>query len=272
VTSRRVFPQSNSRRNGHDELERKPKGEGSLFKSNGYWIYSYGYTVDGRQRKRKKRLGTVEQLPTEGAAWKEALKARSKLISAIATETVMTSAVENVTCGELLTQYIEYLKHKKKPSAYVIERCIAANIGPFFGPKKVAKLESQHFEQYRKMRLTKDGVCNATVDHDFTYLKSALMLEYKKTPSRVLKVPYIAKSGEDNVRHGFLELDGYDRLLAELPLSLKCIFVLGYHIGNRKGALLDLKWSQIDFENKVIRFVKMQNRKPVAIAVTWSPG
>ena len=38
---------------------------------------------------------------------------------------------------------------------------------------------------------------------------------------------------------------------------------MAYHIGNRKGALLDLKWPQVDFANGVVRFVRLQNRKPV---------
>jgi integrase len=49
-------------------------------------------------------------------------------------------------------------------------------------------------------------------------------------------------------------------------MSLKCIFVLAYHVGNRKGALLQLKWPQIDFKNGVVRFIRMQNRKPVPLA------
>jgi integrase len=87
----------------------------------------------------------------------------------------------------------------------------------------------------------------------------------RRTPSRVVKVPHIAKSGEDNVRSGFLAFDGYEKVLEELPLSLKCMFVVAYHIGNRKGALLDLKWQQVDFKNGVIRFIRMQNRKPVPL-------
>jgi integrase len=119
---------------------------------------------------------------------------------------------------------------------------------------------------YRRMRIEEDGVSNATVDHDFTYLKSALLHEYKKTPSRVLKVPHIPKSREDSVRKGFLEFDGYEKVLVDLPRSLKCMFVVAYHIGNRKGVLLELKWTQVDFENDFIRFTRLQNRKPVPVA------
>jgi len=55
-------------------------------------------------------------------------------------------------------------------------------------------------------------------------------------------------------------------VLVQLPLSLKSVFVVGYHISNRKSALLDLEWPQVDFKNGVIRFIRMQNRKPVPMA------
>jgi integrase len=244
--------------------QRKRKGEGSLFQHNGYWFYTYGYTADGRQRKKKKCLGSVEAFKTEAAAWTEAKRFRDQFIADIKAGKVATPQVESVTCGELLTEYITHLKAQKKPAAYVIEKCVEANIRPFFGAMKVAKLETRHFERYREMRT--EAVSNATVDHDFTYLKSALLFEYKKTPSRVVKVPHIPKSGEDNVRSGFLEFDGYEKVLAELPISLKCMFVVAYHIGNRRGALLELKWPQVDFTNGVVRFIRMQNRKPVPMA------
>ncbi len=246
------------------EPSRKRKGEGSLFESNGYWFYTYGYTVDGEQRKKKKCLGSVEKFKTETAAWAEAKRIRDQFITDIKTGRVAASAVDKVTCGELLTQYVTHLKAQKKPAAYIIGKCVEANIRPFFGAIKVAKLQTSDFERYRAKRT--QTVSDATVDHDFTYLKSALLLEYKKTPSRILRVPHIPKSGEDNVRHGFLEFDGYEQVLEELPVSLKGLFVVGYHVGNRKGALLQLKWPQVDFANGVIRFIRMQNRKPVPIA------
>jgi integrase len=246
------------------EEQRKRKGEGSLFQHNGYWFYTYGYTVDGEQRKKKKCLGPVEKFKTEAAAWTEAKRVRNQFVTDVNTGKVVTSGVDNLTCGELLTQYIAHLKAQKKPAAYVIEKCVEANIRPFFGLKRVAKLQTSDFDRYREMRA--QTVSNATVDHDFTYLKSALLFEYKKTPTRVARVPHIPKSGEDNVRHGFLEFDGYEEVLAQLPLSLKSVFAVGYHIGNRKGALLSLRWPQVDFKNGVVRFIRMQNRKPVPVA------
>lgn len=192
--------------------ERNRKGEGSLFESNGYWYFTYGYTVDGERRKKKKCLGSIQEFPTEDGAWSEALKARNKFITDVTTGRVATSSVESVTCGDLLDEYVKHLKLKRKPSAYIIEKCIEASVKPFFGSKKVGRLGSRDFEQYRAKRITENGVCNATVDHDFTYLMAALNLEHRKKPhTRVPVVPTIPKSGEDNIRQGFLELDGYDK-------------------------------------------------------------
>ncbi len=246
--------------------ERKRKGEGSLFESNGYWYFTYGYTVDGERRKKKKCLGSIERFPTADDAWGEAMTTKKQFITAVTTGTVTTSSVESVTCGELLDEYVKHLKLRKKPSAYVIERCVEAHVKPFFGAKRVVSLRDKDFERYRADRIANDGVSDTTVDHDFTYLKAALNLEHDKKPrTRVPVVPTIPKSGVDNVRHGFLELADYDKVLEKLPISLKCLFVVGYHIGNRRGALLGLKWNQVDFEEGLIRFHRKENGKPVPV-------
>ena len=124
---------------------RQRKGDGSLFQYDGYWFYTYGYTVDGKQRKKKKCLGPIDKFETESAAWQAARRARDEFITDIKTGKVATPAVATVTCSELLSQYVAHLKAQKKPAAYVIEKCVEANIRPFFGPIKVARLETGAF-------------------------------------------------------------------------------------------------------------------------------
>jgi len=38
----------------------------------------------------------------------------------------------------------------------------------------------------------------------------------------------------------------YQKLLFELPEVLRLLFVIAYHVGLRKGALLRIKWTQVD--------------------------
>ncbi len=53
---------------------------------------------------------------------------------------------------------------------------------------------------------------------------------------------------------GFLERDGYDRLLPVLPEVLRLILVIGWHVGARRGELLKLEWSDVDLEKRTIFF------------------
>ena len=43
------------------------------------------------------------------------------------------------------------------------------------------------------------------------------------------------------------------RLKTALPECLKLLLVVAYHVGNRLGELLKLRWSEVDFNNNQIR-------------------
>jgi integrase len=56
-----------------------------------------------------------------------------------------------------------------------------------------------------------------------------------------------------STRTGFLGDDGHVRLKTALPECLKLLLVVAYHVGNRLGELLKLRWSEVDFNNNQIR-------------------
>jgi len=68
----------------------------------------------------------------------------------------------------------------------------------------------------------------------------------------VVRQVHIPMLAEDNVRTGFLDDAGYLRLRRELPEYLRPIFVVAYHVGNRAGEILRLRWTQVDFANNQI--------------------
>jgi len=69
----------------------------------------------------------------------------------------------------------------------------------------------------------------------------------------VQRQPVITKLEENIARQGFLEQDQYERLLEELPLNLKALFLCSYHTGARKNELRRIRWEQVDFEGQLIR-------------------
>ena len=114
------------------------------------------------------------------------------------------------------------------------------------------------FENYRD-RTHAAGTSHATINYRFNIIRAALNQEKKRTPSNVGTVPFIPAVNEDNVREGFLEYDDHETLLNELPASLKALFVVAFHSGCRRGEILRMKWSDVDWKNHVIRLPKTKN-------------
>jgi hypothetical protein len=80
-------------------------------------------------------------------------------------------------------------------------------------------------------------------------------------------VPHFPKLPESDPRKGFLKPETYPKLLFELPEELRLLFVMAYHVGLRRGALLRIKWSQVDTEAGCIWMDgRKANRKPEPVA------
>ena len=65
---------------------------------------------------------------------------------------------------------------------------------------------------------------------------------------------------ENNVREGFLEHEQYILLRDELPDHQRLILVIGYHLGMRRGEILNLRWDQVDWDANIIRLEKKQTK------------
>ncbi len=82
------------------------------------------------------------------------------------------------------------------------------------------------------------------------------------------RVPHLPRLTEGEPRKGFLKPEPYQKLLFELPEELRLLFVVAYHVGLRKGALLRIKWAQVDLQAHTIWMEgRKSNRKPEPIAV-----
>ena len=150
--------------------------------------------------------------------------------------------------------------------AYIANLKIKSIIDPALGDIKAAKLTSTQVKHYIQQRLKK--VKASTVNRELGLLHRAFQLGYQQDPPLVGRVPFFPKLTESEPRKGFLKPEHYRKLLAELPHELKLLFVIAYHVGLRKGALLRIKWDQVDFASSCIWMEgKKANRKPEPVAV-----
>lgn len=168
--------------------------------------------------------------------------------------------MKTFTVGELLADYLKHIETNGRKSAEIVRLVIGKvqKDRTFIPTRKVAKLTTADFTQYRE-RETAAGVSHATINYRFALLRAAMNLETKRTPSRIGKAPYIPIVHVDNAREGFLEYDDHTSVLDALPRSLKALFVIAFHSGCRLGEVLNMRWSDVDWKNRVIRLPKTKN-------------
>jgi integrase len=132
---------------------------------------------------------------------------------------------------------------------------VKANIRPFFGKVRAAKLTTDKMDAYREKRKA-DGVCDATVNRELSIVRTSYNNARKRSPPKVNVIPYFPMIEEKSVRQGFLADDAYARLRDELPQFLKAIFVCGYLCGMRKNELAKIQWPQVEFDQDLITLEK----------------
>jgi integrase len=161
------------------------------------------------------------------------------------------------------------LKSDIKPSTrYVSEKVIEKSIRPFFGKLKAQRLTTDHMDRYREKRKG-EGRSDETANRELSILRTAFHNARKRTPPKVLVIPYFPIVAETNIRKGFLSDERYDSLRDELPSELQALFVTGYITGLRRGEITAIQWHQVDFEAGLITLDKgeTKNDEPRSVPI-----
>jgi integrase len=103
---------------------------------------------------------------------------------------------------------------------------------------------------YITARLAEDAA-NATVRKELAAIKRGLKLA--AVQGLIPYKPETAGISVSNTRTGFVEWEGLQALLAELPGHLQPVALFAYYTGWRKGEIIKLKWAQVDFKAGTVR-------------------
>lgn len=98
-----------------------------------------------------------------------------------------------------------------------------------------------------------EGHSAARINRKVAVLRRAMRLGAHATPPKVGALPLFPRLQEAPPRSGFLDPDGYRRLLDALPADLQPVLVCGYHLGIRRSELLALRRSDVDLRHLEIR-------------------
>jgi integrase len=161
--------------------------------------------------------------------------------------------------GDLLDLYLADQKKQARHSLKQAEGYVRIHLRPAFGRFNVAEIKSQSIDGFIDQKQSA-SYSNASINRWLEALRRSFVLGMNLTPQLVYVAPRIEMLNEDNVREGFLEHDQYLALLRELPDHQRLILVIGYHLGMRRGEILNLRWDQIDWAENLVRLEKKQTK------------
>lgn len=221
------------------------KGSGTIYQRGGIWwvkIRVNGRSVYESSKSTKKT---------------DAIRLRDKLLAQRHRGELSGGAPDIVLINELLDDVLK--SDIKESTRYIWTKVVAKNLRPFFGTLKAQRLSTDRMDEYR-VRRKSQGRTDATVNRELSILRTAFHNARKRTPPKVIAVPYFPMIAETTIRKGFLSDEQYAALLFELPADLKALFVTGYLNGIRKGELLVIEWPQVDFESGFITLEKGETK------------
>jgi len=133
------------------------------------------------------------------------------------------------------------------------------HLRPAFGQVRASKLTDALINRFVTAKRTA-GLADGTINRILAALKRSYALGMEVKPQLVFAQPRIELLEENNVREGFLEYEEYVALRNELPDHQRLILVIGFHLGMRRGEILNLRWDQVDWRANMIRLEKWQTK------------
>lgn len=103
-----------------------------------------------------------------------------------------------------------------------------------------------------------EGVGAAVINRSLACLRRMLRIAHED--GKIQHVPVIRLLKEPPARKGFLPLENFDALLQQLPPTLKPLVAFLYYGGVRIGEALQIEWSQVDLNARLIRLEEEQTK------------
>jgi integrase len=153
-------------------------------------------------------------------------------------------------------QYLEYSKGNKKPKSSLRDECSLKHLSKFFGGKMMSEVSPFLVEKYKLAR--KEAAAEpATINRELGCLRHMFNMAAKWKKVQFNPVREVKFLKEPKEKERILSEEEESRLLEAVRLTTKSkhlepIIVTALNTGMRKGEILTLKWSNVDFKAGVL--------------------
>lgn len=139
----------------------------------------------------------------------------------------------------------------------------------YFGDKSFREITPMLLEKFKRDRLhgkTRYGRERrpASVNRELQLMSKIFNLAIRDNLTESNPCKSVKKLREDNHRNRYLLIEEEQKLLAQLTgprAHLKPIVLLAIHTGMRRGEILNLRWSEVDFGRNVVHVTRTKSGK-----------
>jgi integrase len=230
---------------------RKYKGE----ESGPYWVEYYdGQGGQHRESSKSLKVGDARRLLEKRIA-----EVRSGHHGGLRAERVMV--------GDLLDLVLDDYAANGKRVEFA-QGC-ANVLRPALGTMRANRVTSAVLNKYVLDR-RKAGSANGTINRHLAILRRGFNLAARETPPLVVRVPNFPLLKVAPARAGFFSPAEYRALMGELEPHAQNVVAFAYQTGCRHGELLQIRWSQVDLDERSIRLNpgETKNKSPREIPLT----
>ncbi|HUN55782.1 MAG TPA: site-specific integrase [Smithella sp.] len=167
---------------------------------------------------------------------------------------------ENYTFEALMDKYMkEYSAVNKKPSSHIRDKSLNNHLQKSFGQLYLPEITSRLIAEY-KIKRRNEGACSRTVNYELSLMNHAFNMairEWELIESN--PVSKVKKERVRNIIERWLSVDEEKKLLLASPRWLQVIIIFAINTGLRRGEILSLKLSQIDFNRRTLIIYEQKN-------------
>lgn len=164
--------------------------------------------------------------------------------------------VVKVSFEKFKEQYLEWSKGHKKLKSSLRDECSLKHLSKFFKGKMLSEINPFLIEKYKLLRKEEEAG-PATINRELACLRHMLNMAIKWRKAQVNPVREVKFLKEPKEKDRILSPEEEARLLEAVRTGhksghLEPIIITALNTGMRKGEILNLKWSNVDFRNGVI--------------------
>ena len=165
-----------------------------------------------------------------------------------------------IKLNELIAEYLRYSKVNK--ISYSNDEIYCNHFLSFIGNKGINEIEPNLIEKYKEHRKT--NVSNATVNRELNSISKMFSIAVENEWLDENPCFKVKKLRVENKQERFLTEEEEARLLDACILDkayLRPIIICALHTGMRKGEILNLRWSCVNFTHRYIDVLKTKSGK-----------